>query len=124
MMAVRIEMGISEADRERASVSMTIMSADPSSSDTGMTARLFCPHSMRAQCGTSRPTQPTWPHIEMTEAVMTVEATMRIARMRETLTPAERASSSERERILSCQRSATITTTPAMMKGAPSAIWW
>ena len=29
--------------------SMSIMSADPSSSDTGITARLFCPHSMRAQ---------------------------------------------------------------------------
>ena len=80
---------------------------------------------MRAQCGTSKPTQPTWPHIEMTEAVMTVEATMRIARMRETFTPTERASSSERgENIELPSAAATMTTMPAMMKGAPSAIWW
>ncbi len=48
-------MGISGLTGNARSVSMTIMSADLSSSDAGMTARLFCPHSMR-WCGTAKPT--------------------------------------------------------------------
>ncbi len=82
---------------------MTIMAADPSSSDTGMTARLFCPHRMRSVARASRPKSRPGRTSKRTEAVMTVEAMMRMARMRETFTPAERASSSERERILSRQ---------------------
>ncbi len=41
---------------------MTTMSADPEQKHR-MTARLFCPHSMRA-VAMSKTTQPTWPHIE------------------------------------------------------------
>ena len=93
MIAVRIEIGISEAVNVRARVSITIISADPSSRDTGISARLFDPHSIRAMCGTSRPTHPTWPHMETTDAVIAVEATTRSARSRGTLTPAARASS-------------------------------
>ncbi len=77
MMAVRIEMGISGRQGARERIDDDL-SAGPSSSVTRMTARLFLP----ARHARAVPTQATWPHIEMTEAVMTVEAMRTRQRLR------------------------------------------
>ena len=59
MMAVRMESGSSMMLMVRESVSIRIMKLAPRLRLTGMTYRLLLPTSMRAQCGMSRPIQPT-----------------------------------------------------------------
>ena len=110
--AVRTDIGISEAVRVLASVSIITTNMLPRMILNGMTNRLLLPQIMRAQCGTSSPTQPTCPHIETHDAVTIVDATTIALRVRCTFIPAACASSSLNVSILRRHLRAVMAATP------------
>ena len=118
MMAVRIEMGISWAEALRATVSTTIRKAAPKLMEAGKRDRWLLPNFIRHIWGTSKPTQPTWPHMETQEAVTMVAQMTAMPRSMEIFTPEERASSSLRGSRFRRQRSRYRMAMPARMGGA------
>ena len=98
MMAVSIEIGSSAAVMERARVSTMIRKVPPNEMHAGIRCRWSLPNTMRHICGTISPTQPTWPHMEIDEAVAMVAHKIAIMRSRGIFTPEEQDSSSDNKR--------------------------
>ncbi len=83
--------------RLRAAVSTMSMKDAPSSIEAGSRREKFGPTIMRAMCGIISPIQPITPEMATTLAVISVAATITMARRRSTSTPSARASSSPSE---------------------------
>ena len=104
MMAVRTESGSSMTLMLRDNVSMMIMKLAPRLILTGITNRLLLPVSILAQCGIRSPIQPTCPHMDTLEAVITVAARINASLVFFKSIPLALASSSLRERMFNFQR--------------------
>ena len=101
MIAVKIEIGISDAVALLAKVSMTVIKNAPRLMLTGITLQLLFPRIILEICGTKSPTQPTCPHMDTQDAVIMDDARINATRRIFTFTPRDLASSSLNDKILS-----------------------
>ena len=101
MIAVSTDSGSSITLSVLESVSISIIKLAPRLMLTGTTYRLLLPTSILAQCGIRSPIQPTCPHMDTADAVMMVEARMKILLVFFRSIPLALASSSLSARMLS-----------------------
>lgn len=118
-MAVRIEIGISFGDSDRAAVSTSIMNDAPMLTDAGSKISLLSPKRIRQMCGTKSPTQPTCPHMDTQEAVIIVAHTLAENRSFAKSTPEVIASSGDSGNRFIRQRSSNRITVPKRIGGIP-----
>lgn len=119
MIAVSMESGNSITLTVLDKVSIRIIKLAPRLMLMGITYLLLLPTNILAQWGINSPIQPTCPHMDTQDAVMTVEVTIKIILIFFIFIPLDLASSSLKERIFSLHLSINMITVPSKINGEP-----